>query len=342
MRHWFSTYCYAAATLSAIAACSSSHPVETLDELTGTATVAITNAPADATCIQISVSGARSVIQNFDVSPGESTILSMKTLPLGLDTFSAVAFNSTCAAVVTAQATPTPPVPTWVTVAPVTTTVAVSPAAAVLLELIHNGNAVVAVNFNGDDAAVPDAGIHDAAAADAAADAAPAACSPEAAASFQSTASNELKTALNGTTCLPGSTASGIAICNTAACDGLASTCSAQFATTAFTINPATLAFSATANLTISGGAAGSGLSCSTLVVTAPGTTVTGTLQEAVSGLTVTYVPTNVVVVPGALAFSGCGTLDTVASAAATVISESIATSAESALSSLTFAFICP
>jgi hypothetical protein len=66
-------------------------------------------------------------------------------LPLGSDTFSAHAFGGTCAAVTSTT------VPTWVSNS-VVATVAVTPPVNVTLEMTHNGNANVSVDFPGDDA----------------------------------------------------------------------------------------------------------------------------------------------------------------------------------------------
>jgi hypothetical protein len=126
-------------TALVLAGCASASPSSR--ELIGTASVAITNAPADGTCIQIQVVGYRTVTASFDVAPGASTALALDGLPLGADTFTANAFGTACAMVNPMS------VPNWVSVAPVTQTVAVSPPASVALAMERNGNASVSVDF---------------------------------------------------------------------------------------------------------------------------------------------------------------------------------------------------
>jgi hypothetical protein len=121
-----------------LAGCASAS--STSHESIGTASVAITNAPADGTCIQITVAGYRTVTQSFDLMPGAGTVLALDGLPLGTDTFTANAFGTACAMVNPMS------VPNWVSV-PVTQTVAVSPPASVALVMERNGNASVSVDF---------------------------------------------------------------------------------------------------------------------------------------------------------------------------------------------------
>src|SRR5262245_40775847 len=63
------------------------------NELTGTAEIALTNAPSDGTCIAVTAEGRRSVSKKFDVAPGASTVVAMRGLPLGQVAFSAQAFG---------------------------------------------------------------------------------------------------------------------------------------------------------------------------------------------------------------------------------------------------------
>jgi Type VI secretion system effector, Hcp len=126
------------------------------DQLVGTAVLALSAAPADATCIQVTAAGYRTVKPTFDVAAGASTIVQMAGLPLGQVTFSAQAFGGACPA---GGATPPGPA-NWVSDAPFTATVAVSPTALVTLNLVRNGNASVAIGF--DDMAGTDGGVSDA------------------------------------------------------------------------------------------------------------------------------------------------------------------------------------
>lgn len=110
------------------------------EELTGTASIAITNAPADGTCIEITAAGYRTVTKSFNVAAGASTVLALNGLPLGAVTFSADAFGGNCM--------PGNPnaVPNWIS-SPVQATVAVAPPVNVALEMQRNGNASVSVDF---------------------------------------------------------------------------------------------------------------------------------------------------------------------------------------------------
>jgi hypothetical protein len=111
------------------------------DDLVGTASLAILSAPPDGTCIQVTAAGAQTVIHRFDVAAGSSTVLALTGLPLGHVAFSAQAFGSACAVVKPGT------VASWVTEAPVTATVDVSPPVGVTVTLRHNGHAQVGVNF---------------------------------------------------------------------------------------------------------------------------------------------------------------------------------------------------
>jgi hypothetical protein len=134
--------------------CASAGPG--LEEMNGTAAVAITNAPADGTCVRITVTGSRTVERLFDVMVGASTIFALDGLPLGSDTFKANAFGGACASV-TPMSTPN-----WVS-DPVVQVVTVAPPASVPLVMKRNGMANVSVDFpNEPDGSVADAGSPDA------------------------------------------------------------------------------------------------------------------------------------------------------------------------------------
>ncbi|HVZ71518.1 MAG TPA: type VI secretion system tube protein Hcp [Polyangia bacterium] len=100
--------------------------------------------PTDGTCVQISAAGYRTVTRAFDAAAGAMVTRTMSGLPLGQVTFTAQAFSGACPPSADA-------VPTWITDAPFTATVAVAPPVLVTLNLIHNGNATVVVGF--DDSA---------------------------------------------------------------------------------------------------------------------------------------------------------------------------------------------
>lgn len=141
-----------AVVASLTASCGDVGPSGGGAEPLGTATIAITNAPPDGTCIQIAAEGARSVTKSFDVMAGSSTVLSMSGLPLGHVTFTAAAFGSSCAGV--AASGMMAPSPNWVSTAPATANVLVKPPVAVTLVMVRNGTASVAVDFTQDDSGV--------------------------------------------------------------------------------------------------------------------------------------------------------------------------------------------
>jgi hypothetical protein len=114
-----------------------------MDSRTGQIEVAITSAPDDGTCIQISVTGTRSVERDFDVKPGQDTVLSLNRLPLGAVTVNANAFAGVCASLTSAS------VPTWVG-DPVTTTLFPGVIGRIVITLIRNGRLAVGVDFNDD------------------------------------------------------------------------------------------------------------------------------------------------------------------------------------------------
>lgn len=114
----------------------------------GEARAAITQVPSDVLCVQIvAVATSQSVTRQFDVTPGESSVLDIKGLPLGTDTFQGSAFNAACSSV-TGSTTPT-----WVG-DDVVATLAAGVIAEVKLVLRHNGEANVSVDFQGADAGV--------------------------------------------------------------------------------------------------------------------------------------------------------------------------------------------
>src|SRR5260370_42365500 len=75
------------------------------DSQTGQIELTITSAPPDGTCIQLSVAGTRSVERDFDVKPGQNTVLALNRLPLGAETSSA---NASAAARASLTASPLP------------------------------------------------------------------------------------------------------------------------------------------------------------------------------------------------------------------------------------------
>jgi hypothetical protein len=127
--------------LTLVACSSSSSPP--MEENLGQASVALMQVPDDVACVQVTISGARTVTRAFDVSAGEDATFALNQLPIGLDVFSASAFSTACTAVTVTS------VPNWVGDS-VTVTVAVGVVAHVHLELKRNGMATVGIDFQGD------------------------------------------------------------------------------------------------------------------------------------------------------------------------------------------------
>jgi hypothetical protein len=125
----------------AAVACSAGAPEE---EDIGRASAAITQVPAQVGCIEIDVTGARSVTQRYDVSAGQSSVLSLTGLPLGLDTFVGLAYPGVCSAVASAAQA------TWISDA-VQASLVAQQVASVTLVLRPNGESSVGVSFQGDD-----------------------------------------------------------------------------------------------------------------------------------------------------------------------------------------------
>jgi hypothetical protein len=123
-------------------------------EPAGEATATITQVPLGVGCIQIQVVGSRSVVKNVDVMTGMNSTVSLPGLPVGSDTFSAVAFGAGCSAISGAA-------PNWAS-DPVLATVAAGGVTPVTLAMHAVGGASVGVDFPGSggttDGGAPDLG----------------------------------------------------------------------------------------------------------------------------------------------------------------------------------------
>jgi hypothetical protein len=143
--HWKIALSGSTVVAASIIACSS----DPISEDLGQAEVAITNAPADASCLRITVQGSRTDVRSFPLSPGEKAVFRMNALPVGVDTFSAEAFPAACHQI-NAGLTPT-----WIS-EPVTANVGAGRVSHVALLMIHNGGASVGVDFDDDNALTPE------------------------------------------------------------------------------------------------------------------------------------------------------------------------------------------
>lgn len=319
-------------------------------EPTGVVRLSLTNAPADAPCLQITVAGTRTVVDSFPLTPGESTTFVLRGLPLGTVQFSGAAYPTSCGAV-TANS-----VANWIS-DPTAATLAAGIAVDVALVMHRNGRANVSIDFQDD----PDAGTGRTDGAQAA-DAGAAACSPEAVVATAAEAAAAVQTMLENMTsfCLPGQTGevaglnSSLSMCSTAACTDMPNTCTATLASPTFAFDPATLSFTATADIAVSGGAAslsGGILSanCDDLVITAPGTSFSGTLIPTIqstpnvpSSGNVLYTVSNVVVHISSLGLSGCNVLGPVLTFAGDLVKELIEQNATTLIQGRALVFPCP
>jgi hypothetical protein len=136
----------ALAFAASASACSSGGSDGGAPELVGTAQAEITSVPGGVGCIQITAAGFMTVTRSFDVTPGQSSVLSLSKLPTGTVTFSGKAFNSACAMA------SDPSAASWVAPA-VTTTITPGVTGSVTLQFTSNGNETVCANFDeGSDA----------------------------------------------------------------------------------------------------------------------------------------------------------------------------------------------
>jgi hypothetical protein len=120
-------------------------------ETTGVAVLAVTAAPSDATCLQVTVTGSRTVQNSFSLTPGQNAVFTLKGLPIGNVVFTELAFDTACSAVTSAST------PTWLS-DPVTTTLVPGVVASVTVVLRRNGQAIVTSDFE-DDSGAPDAAV---------------------------------------------------------------------------------------------------------------------------------------------------------------------------------------
>jgi len=113
-------------------------------EEVGTIRVTITTVPADVACVSLSAAGAtRTVVQNFDVTAGASSVLAMGGIPTGSVVFTGRAFAAACASVAAGA------LPNW-TSDPVTVQVTSGATADVTIVMRRSGNANVSVDFADD------------------------------------------------------------------------------------------------------------------------------------------------------------------------------------------------
>jgi hypothetical protein len=141
-----------AAALVSVIGCSMNGGGETDDdEDTGMAQIAISQVPSDGSvgCISVTAEGSFTVTESVDVTPGQSTVIDMKHLPVGTVSFTGDAYQGPCAAVTAATE------PTWIS-DPVLASVSHVQPVTVHLVMKKNGKADVDVDFPDDPACSAD------------------------------------------------------------------------------------------------------------------------------------------------------------------------------------------
>ena len=125
-----------------------SHSAEGPEDV-GTVELSLTQAPADASCLRVTVAAtSRSVTKQFSLTPGQPSTFMLEKLPVGSVTFSAVAFGQACNAVAAGS------IPTWSSDS-VVATVKVVEVTHVALRMVQNGRATVGVDFDPSNGASP-------------------------------------------------------------------------------------------------------------------------------------------------------------------------------------------
>lgn len=136
-RSWLLT-----AALTGAVSCSSPHGNPGNPSDVGSIELTITNTPAAPACLKVSVAGsARTVNKSFDLSPGQSTVFTVKGLPVGIAQVTAEAFGFACANL------PLDASATYVLEAPVSVRIDATDVVKVLLKLVRNGRLLVEVDF---------------------------------------------------------------------------------------------------------------------------------------------------------------------------------------------------
>jgi hypothetical protein len=110
---------------------------------TGSARVALTQAPIGVRCLTITVQGTRTLTRSFDVTAGESTERDLNGLPTGVVSFTGHAFDTACSRVASSAS------PSWISDV-VTVLIAPGGVANVDLLMRRNGKAGVDVDWATD------------------------------------------------------------------------------------------------------------------------------------------------------------------------------------------------
>jgi hypothetical protein len=135
---------FAAAAALAIAGCGDDFKPQSGSGASsdyGTVELSLMSVPADAGCLRVTAASTRTVTRQFNLTPGQSTVLMMDRMPIGVMSLDAVAFPGACAGVAPSA------VATWVMAAPVDVVVKPIGVVQAFIRLIRNGRLSVGVDW---------------------------------------------------------------------------------------------------------------------------------------------------------------------------------------------------
>ena len=110
-------------------------------EQAGSLELLLSSVPANAACLQVDVTGSRSLSKSFDLTAGSSPKLTIDRLPVGPVKVDARAYAVQCSKVTSAS------VASWVVEKPVSAKIDALTVAKILLKLIQNGRGEVSVDW---------------------------------------------------------------------------------------------------------------------------------------------------------------------------------------------------
>ncbi len=134
----------AAMTVATLAtSCGSEKPLNPQDDTqeVGQLEVALTNAPDDAGCLRLAVSGKRTDIRTFDLQAGKKAVFRLSGVPVGNATVTGDAFDVSCDELIPGVE------PSWYS-DPVAVHIKAGIVSHVALLMIHNGKLSVGVDFD--------------------------------------------------------------------------------------------------------------------------------------------------------------------------------------------------
>lgn len=131
----------AAAFTTLLGGCSDAPQPDVPRENVGELELMLSAVPDDARCLQVDFSGSRHDRRRFSLTPGEERSFRVSRLPTGLLTVDAIAFSEACSLVGGSST------PTYVTDSPVSARIRGGQLAQILIGLLRNGRAEIAVDF---------------------------------------------------------------------------------------------------------------------------------------------------------------------------------------------------